>query len=32
VLEPLLGEGDEARLRARRYLLASLQADEELGA
>jgi hypothetical protein len=31
VLEPLLGEADDARVRARRYLVALLQSDEELG-
>jgi hypothetical protein len=31
VLEPLLGSADGARLRARRYLIALLQSEEELG-
>jgi Kef-type K+ transport system membrane component KefB len=31
VLEPLLGSADDTRLRARRYLIALLQRDEELG-
>jgi Kef-type K+ transport system membrane component KefB len=32
VLEPLLGDADDARIRARRYLVGLLQTDEELGA
>jgi Kef-type K+ transport system membrane component KefB len=31
VLEPLVGEADDARVRARRYLLGMLQTEEELG-
>ena len=32
VLEPLLGSADEARVRARQYLVGLLRSDEELGA
>ena len=32
LLEPLLGEADDARLRARRYLLGLLDPDDEVGA
>ncbi len=32
VLEPLLGSADDARLRARRYLIGLLQSEDEMGA
>ena len=32
VLEPLLGDGDQAQVRARRYLVGLLDADKEVGA
>ena len=32
VLEPLLGSADEARVRARQYLVGLLRSEEELGA